>query len=549
MSVRSESSVFGSRSSHLRQPENITEEGLFVVSGVAIGPDDITYHRDEDTGERYSKIWTEEALRQIAPTLEGQEIVGNHENRDIWQTIGQIEESRYDEEKGVVYQGVIDDEDIARRVDQGWLDVSARIIHPEPTEMSEEGHRVVSEAWLMDNLSIVTEGNAPSNEIDIGESEMLSVEELSDVFEKGADEIVEEFQTDEDGDVDYERWMFDNPEGAQGASQSLGCSGYHKHQIQEETWYMPCSSHEAFLNSLSEKNEKSSEMAESRGKEMKKLASQFSSHTKLTKDEALNFIDTIRPTTRYQDHGILAKIVSEAIGTDEGRMKEIFSMLSGHKEESEMDSEDIDGEVEELVVSEARTPEFDGTETKSWGDIPADTLSYWTDALDYDAEQVDDLTQEQKNEIAQHTILGDPEADNVRELRFFPVVNAETGDLNRGALEAVRGGRGQSADISSSVYDSAFQKAGELLNENFDADVETEMESDSMIEDLEKGELLDVISEEYDVDREELESLLSDEEGESVEEESADDSNEDDSCYESPKVENLRRMLGMNKGR
>lgn len=117
--------------------------------------------------------------------------------------------------------------------------------------------------------------------------------------------------------------------------------------------------------------------------------------------------------------------------------------------------------------SEARTPEYDGTETQSWGDVSKD-LTAWADALDIDASSVGEMTAEEKQTVAAHTLLGDAEADTWQELSYFPVVNPNTGNLNRGALMAVLSGRGAQADIPDDVLESARNVAENLLSEEFD---------------------------------------------------------------------------------
>lgn len=117
--------------------------------------------------------------------------------------------------------------------------------------------------------------------------------------------------------------------------------------------------------------------------------------------------------------------------------------------------------------SEARTPTYDGTETQSWADVSKD-LEAWADALGFDAETVADMTAEQKEEVAEHTLLGDADADSWQELSFFPVVNPNTGNLNRGALMAVLSGRGAQADIPEDTLESARGVAEELMSEEFD---------------------------------------------------------------------------------
>ncbi len=135
--------------------------------------------------------------------------------------------------------------------------------------------------------------------------------------------------------------------------------------------------------------------------------------------------------------------------------------------------EDLTGMHAANQLSQARRPEYSGTETTSWGDVPK-TLEYFTSELDIDGDTVDDLSQEDRQAIAQHTLLGDSDADTADELIYFPVVNPSTGDLNEGALEAVISGRGQSADIPDETYASADSVARSLLEEEFDREGLTE---------------------------------------------------------------------------
>lgn len=41
-------------------------------------------------------------------------------------------------------------------------------------------------------------------------------------------------------------WMFTTQEAAKRRAEQIGCSGFHTHKIEDMTYYMPCSSHEAF---------------------------------------------------------------------------------------------------------------------------------------------------------------------------------------------------------------------------------------------------------------------------------------------------------------
>lgn len=145
-------------------------------------------------------------------------------------------------------------------------------------------------------------------------------------------------------------------------------------------------------------------------------------------------------------------------------------------------------EQDTLQRESAREPTFDGTETSEaqpWGDISKD-FTDWVNALGFDAETTADLTQEEKETIAAHTLLGDTEADEWGSLLFFPVVNPNNQNLNEGALNAVRGGRGEQADISESAFESAESMAEQLLADNFEGyemeDGELETMSMDMLE-------------------------------------------------------------------
>jgi len=122
------------------------------------------------------------------------------------------------------------------------------------------------------------------------------------------------------------------------------------------------------------------------------------------------------------------------------------------------------------VRENARTPEYEGTESTSWSDV-SKTLTAVTDALDIDADSVEELTSEQRETIAEHTLLGETDAEDWRDLYFFPVVNHDTGELNEGALEAVISGRGSNADIPDEAYENAASTATSLLESEFDRDL------------------------------------------------------------------------------
>lgn len=130
------------------------------------------------------------------------------------------------------------------------------------------------------------------------------------------------------------------------------------------------------------------------------------------------------------------------------------------------------GTLQTNVLSSARTPDFSDT---SGGEVPEGwppSLSDFIDANDWDAEQWDDLTDEQQQEVVATTLLGEVE-DTFEASMVFPVVD-EDGALQENALVAVLGGRGAQADVPEDALTSARGVARTLLEEEFDRDLDDE---------------------------------------------------------------------------
>lgn len=132
--------------------------------------------------------------------------------------------------------------------------------------------------------------------------------------------------------------------------------------------------------------------------------------------------------------------------------------------------------VEALQRERARRPTYSDTEDAEWSTPTLEDYLTGYDSLPSPDEvaSVDELNDEDRSLIADKSLLGTPAGETLREVRFFPVVNPANDALNRRALGAVRGGRGAQADIPDDAEASAQRMAGELLNEEFDADVDVE---------------------------------------------------------------------------
>lgn len=163
----------------------------FKISGVAIGPDDITV----DKGTK--KKWPSEVLKDAVSTLSGRPLVRDHINSTLG-NVGEVVRAKFEEGTGVLFEAELDDEELAEKVDNGRLEVSARIKHPprQELETDEQGAFVVQPWALFDNLSLVNRGASPSNEVQMGAAEM-SAEELEEVVEDGFAEGGDNQETEE----------------------------------------------------------------------------------------------------------------------------------------------------------------------------------------------------------------------------------------------------------------------------------------------------------------------------------------------------------------
>lgn len=121
------------------------------------------------------------------------------------------------------------------------------------------------------------------------------------------------------------------------------------------------------------------------------------------------------------------------------------------------------------ALTKARMPVYSGTSTATWarqrwadwlvlykGDAPPANLT----AADTDL----------RDDIAKHTLLGDPAATDLRNLTLFAVVSPHDGKLYRNALRAVLGGHGSQANILSAARKSAQDVARRLLKSEFGED-------------------------------------------------------------------------------
>lgn len=147
----------------------------YTVHGVALGNDDVTKGKSG-----IKKKWPAEELEKAAESLKGTNLVIDHEN-SVHGVVGRVTKAGYKDDKGVVYEAELYDEDLADKIQKSLLEVSVRGLHKDVDDLEEdtETEALVVEDIEFKNLSVVPSGASPSNTLEMGEHAELSAAELS----------------------------------------------------------------------------------------------------------------------------------------------------------------------------------------------------------------------------------------------------------------------------------------------------------------------------------------------------------------------------------
>ena len=186
MSVSIQTVEFERRDAYL----SALEEGPpYTVHGVALGADDVTVGQSG-----IKKLWPADELERAADSLEGRSLVVDHNNGSDG-VVGTVTKAGYKENTGVIYEAELFDDDLAEKINNGLLEVSIRGKHSDVEQMEEtdDGAKVVEDITF-DNLSIVPTGAAPSNTIEVGEADELSMAELSSFTSQLAETELQEVE-------------------------------------------------------------------------------------------------------------------------------------------------------------------------------------------------------------------------------------------------------------------------------------------------------------------------------------------------------------------
>lgn len=213
-----------------------------TIHGIAIGEDDVS-HGQSGT----KKKWPKDTLKPAAETLQGRPLVVDHED-SAHDVVGRVTKAGYEDGTGVIYEAELFDDELAEKVQNGLLEVSIKGFHEDPDEMPEDddGNKVVQKL-VFDNLSIVPSGAAPSNTLEVGESEQLSASEL-----KHALEDMDSVSLEKSVAPEFE--LYEDKDEALTRAKQIGLASVHEHTItidgSEETYWMPGESHEQYFKRM-----------------------------------------------------------------------------------------------------------------------------------------------------------------------------------------------------------------------------------------------------------------------------------------------------------
>jgi len=446
MSVAQEATVIEQHAAHLSS--ELDGEPPYTVSGIAIGEGDITRG-----SSGIEKKWPREALKPAAETLAGRPLVVDHEN-DSHAVVGKVTEAFYKEGTGVLYEAELFDEELADKIADGLLEVSIRGFHGDVSEMdeSDEGAKVV-EKLRFDNLSIVPMGAAPSNTVEIGPSEELSPAECAELMANAKEEELINAPEFEEGMMVH--WQVNPNMFGQIVHVDENRSILMVEVMEEEDGEMMKSGYtiSAGYSDVMPREMVTEENARSGG------PSEGSEEERQT------------DTDRYSED------ISRYPEGDNTPPEDSEGMHDGPDEDDYFENEEAseEAEAEELEGMSTHTPDFDGTRDGEWSEP---SMSEFVSAMDADAEQWDDLTEEQQSMVASHYIVsksGFP-PEEFGDLAL-PVVETD-GELNVNALQNAKARAGQVSGLDGDTLDEVEGMIDNLANENFDVSFGEEEEEE-----------------------------------------------------------------------
>lgn len=181
----------------LAEDEPTWDDGPFPVRGVALPEDIVT---NGDNTENVATYWSPDVVQDAAPLFEGTKIVdgSEHSAEEVMENpqpspktiVGEIMNVHYRDGVGVLYEGEVDDPEIAKQIDRGRVEVSPSLFRSLDGQHEEFDARIAEDVKAVRDLSIVADGAAAGNSIEPAPvaMEALSAEALSAAFDAGGTE-------------------------------------------------------------------------------------------------------------------------------------------------------------------------------------------------------------------------------------------------------------------------------------------------------------------------------------------------------------------------
>ena len=419
MSVSIQTVEFERREAHLSELE---DGPPYTVHGIALGSGDVTVGQSG-----IKKLWPNDELKKAAETLEGTNLVEDHKN-SARGVVGKVTKAGFKDGVGVIYEAELFDKDLAGKIDEGLLEVSIRGGHIDVDEMDEDDETgaLIVEGIRFQNLSVVPTGASPSNTLEMGEHDELSIAELSEYVGD-----LNGYEPDDKSEIVDGLTLVSNQE-SDGESLTIDKVRYTDGDFVARLYrFHP------------EKGDYSDRLG----------------HVQLDSGEHTDVEVELYEPLQTGAHVIQVHLHEQTHEPEGG------DAIGEHATETNptvaLFHAAVNMSLEELDASSYswREPDYDGTTEGEWN---RPTLSDFEDA------GIEDL-----QEIGTHFIAvqGDWPAENFGELKL-PVVTP-SGDLSANALQAVRGGRGVTAmepSPSDEMVDDIFAMTARLAEQEFDLD-------------------------------------------------------------------------------
>lgn len=125
----------------------------FTVEGIALEP-----HAETVGTSDIEKRWPAEEIADAAETLVGKPVT-NDTSQSADSVIGQVTDVEWDEERGLIYEAEIADEEVAEKLQNGLGDLAPRMFHEAlgTAEINESEEPAVVEDLTFDSLFLCNE--------------------------------------------------------------------------------------------------------------------------------------------------------------------------------------------------------------------------------------------------------------------------------------------------------------------------------------------------------------------------------------------------------